>query len=123
MYENQPAKKTTVTLNSVAASSTTTTPVIDLGNNWCACIAVALKRNSLASAGEVLSIEYSDDNTTYYTIPNYQFTGQASNSTSATIMDVGGRVAGRYVRAKFLNGSTIQSATATLQLVVQPDFN
>jgi hypothetical protein len=122
MFQNQPAIKITTSLASVAAASTTTSTVINLGPNWSVCTALALKRSGVASAGEILWIEYSENNSTWYTAVGGQPAGQASNSTSAADMSIDARVTGRYVRVKFLNGATPQSATASLQLIVQPDF-
>lgn len=105
---------------SIAASATVYTATLDLGGNFGAGV-VFLSKRGTASAGEVLSIEFSNDNTTFYPITNYQLTGPAINSTSNANMDVGGRIQGRYIRGKFVNGSTAQAATAVLFLTSQPD--
>lgn len=104
----------------LAASATIYTTTTDLGANYGAGVAWVSKRGT-ASAGEVLSLEYSNDNSVWYPMVNYALTGPSINAVSNANMDTGGRIQGRYLRGKFVNGATIQAATAVLILSVQPD--
>lgn len=104
----------------LAVSTTVYTTVQDLGVNYGAGVAWVSKRGT-ASAGEVLSLEYSNNNSTWYSMVNYALTGPAVNAVSNADMDVGGRIQGRYLRGKFVNGATIQAASAVLTLSVQKD--
>lgn len=110
----------TGTVASLAVSTTVYTTVHDLGVNYGAGVAWVSKRGT-ASAGEVLSLEYSNNNSTWYSMVNYALTGPAVNAVSNADMDIGGRIQGRYLRGKFVNGATIQAATAVLTLSVQKD--
>lgn len=111
--------KTGVAAN-LAATATVYTTVQDLGANYGAGVAWVSKRGT-ASAGEVLSLEYSTDNVNWYPMVNYSLTGPSINAVSNANMDAGGRIQGRYLRGKFVNGSTIQASNAILSLYVQKD--
>lgn len=113
-------KANTGTIASAAASATVYTSVLNLGANFGAGVAWVSKRGT-ASAGEVLSLEYSNDNTNWYPMTNYALTGPAINAVSNANTDVGGRIQGRYLRGKFVNGATAQAATSILVLNTQAD--
>ena len=99
-------------IGAVAASTTVLTPVFDLGpvESRQHTLVLAIK-NGVASTGESFMVQASPDGTDWFTTNNAAgHSSGASNSTSSQTMHVQARPFGRYVRLRYTNGSTAQTA-------------
>lgn len=87
--------------------------MLDLGHDWGYSRVIGSK-NGLASAGEILKIEYSDDAMLWRVCPspfsnNIAWTNQSSNNVY-----IQGIPLGRYIRLVYTNGATNQTAMTLL---------
>lgn len=109
-------------LSGLAASAFAYSPLIDLGEEWANATLNCFFINSTASAGAIMSIRCSLE-------PSFSFrslavgrsstNNQAYMSTGSTNGYLNGMVpTGRYVRAEFQNGATIQGAGGLFRLQV-----
>jgi hypothetical protein len=99
-------------IGAVAANATVLTTPIDLGvaESRQHTLVLAIKRG-VASSGEVFSVESSLDGTDWVTTHNASgSTASAWHNGSGSFMYNQARPFGRYVRLRYQNGSTAQTA-------------
>lgn len=108
------------TMGAIAASAVYTSAVLDLGEKFSGGLILA-EKVGVASAGEILRIDYSHDQSTWLLCPMATSGFSAAyNTTSGVTMTNQARPMARYVRAQFANGATIQSAGSVLHLTFLP---
>lgn len=119
--EHKPVKTWTGDISDLAISITGYLDV-DLGEEWHQYTILSARKVGLASAGEILAIHFSVDGGASYQVAaaSYNNNAIASNGTSNSNMAVNGRVHGRHVRLKFVNGATQQNSGAMLYLTAAP---
>jgi hypothetical protein len=99
-------------IGALAANATTYSAALDLGvaESRQHTLLLCIKRG-VASAGEVFSVESSLDGVDWVTTNNAAgATASGSNNTSSPTMHNQARPFGRYVRLRYQNGSTAQTA-------------
>ena len=100
-------------VGALAASTQVTTAALDLGPaETRQHTRILINKNGLASAGEQLSSQWSDDGVLWIThLPSALGVSatNAFNNTSATSMNAQGIPIARYLRASYTNGSTPQT--------------
>jgi hypothetical protein len=99
-------------IGAVAANAVVYTPALDLGADESRqhTLLMAIKRGA-ASSGELVTIDSSLDGADWIVSPNAAgATAAASSSGSSTGLFIQGRPLGRYVRLRYQNGSTAQTA-------------
>jgi len=103
-------------IGALAANTTVFTPAIDLGpaESRQHTLVLAIKRG-VASAGEAFSVESSLDGADWFITTNASGATSSSYSTVSGIhMHSQARPFGRYVRLRYTNGSTAQTALKLL---------
>lgn len=122
MLQGGHLQRSNVSIDSLGTTETAYTDILDLGDPMCSGIVIARKMG-LASAGEVMQLEFSDNQITWEQgVHAITANGHATNSNSNANLSLQGYAHRRYARAKFLNGATVQSATATLSIVFNAYF-
>jgi len=101
-------------ISAVAVSTAFTTDWIDRAEHPDVTMLVVNKQG-VASAGESLDIQGSNDKTKLFGLSRGDATqNAATNTNSGAGMKTTALPAGRYVRAKWLNGATAQAADSVL---------
>lgn len=110
----------TTDLTGSAASATVSSAWIDLGDEWASCLLYA-QFYGTASPGQALSIDSASDtngNDNRLSVSAFTHNQVAFSSNSANNVHLTGfRPSNRFVRVRFVNGSTVQGAARMVLII------